>query len=177
MRRSTAILAAVLLASCGGTNGNDQKAAEGAEATADASGSGGGAGASVTMQPGQWEITTTVAEVSMPNMPQGMSAPTPPPTTVRTCLTAQQATAPSGSFLTGSGEGAGCTTENMSMSGGRIRGTVQCNQQGTRMRSTMDGQFAPTSFEVNQQVETSAQGMDMTMQSRVTGRRIGDCPA
>jgi len=112
----------------------------------------------------------------VPNLPQGVSGPTPPPTTVRTCLTPQQASAPSGGFLTGSGEGGGCTTQNMSMAGGRIRGTVQCNQPGSAMRSSMEGQFSPTSFEVEQQVETSAQGMEMTIQSRTRGRRVGDCP-
>lgn len=176
MRGSIAAVAVLLLASCGGPGDNQQKAESGNAATPAASGVG-AAGAAVAMQPGQWEITTEVLRMEVPNMPKGVSAPTPPPTTVRTCLTPQQASAPSGGFLTGSGESGGCTTENMSMSGGRIQGTVQCNQPGTTMRSTMDGQFSPTGFEVNQQVETSAQGMNMTIQSRTSGRRVGDCPA
>ena len=174
MRRSIAAVAALLLVSCGGgTDANQQKAEGGNAATPAAS----GAGAAVAMQPGQWEITTEVLEMEVPNMPKGVNGPTPPPTVVRTCLTPQQASAPSGGFLTGSGETGGCTTENMSTSGGRIRGTVQCNQPGTTMRSTMDGQFSPTGFEVNQRVETSSQGMNVTMRSRTSGRRVGDCPA
>lgn len=173
MRGSIAAVAVLLLASCGGPSGNRQKAEAGNAATPAPS----GAVAAVAMQPGQWEITTEVLRMEVPNMPKGVSAPTPPPTTVRTCLTPQQASAPSGGFLTGSGESGGCTTQNMSMSGGRIQGTVQCDQQGSTMRSTMDGQFSPTGFEVNQRVETSAQGMNMTMQSRTSGRRVGDCPA
>jgi hypothetical protein len=173
MRRSIAI-AAVLVASCGGPSGNRQAAEDGNAATP---AGGGGTTAAVAMQPGQWEIVTEVVRMDVPNMPKGVSAPTPPPTTVRTCLTPQQAGAPSGGFLTGSGEGGGCTSRNMSMAGGRIQGVVQCDQQGSTMRSTMDGRFSPTSFEVNQQVETSAQGMNMTIQSRTSGRRVGDCPS
>ena len=171
MRRSIAAITALLLASCGGESGEDQAAEKGKAAAA------GGGGGGVSMQPGQWEIRTEVVRMEIPNMPQGMSGPMPPATTVSTCLTPQQASAPSGGFLTGSGEGAGCTTENMSMADGRIRGTVQCNQQGSTMRSTMDGQFSPTSFEISQRVETSAQGMNMNMESRTSGRRVGDCPS
>ena len=173
MRRSIAAAAALLLASCSSQSGNEQKSAGNEAAPA----GGGGGAAAVTMAPGQWEITTEVGEIQMANMPAGVTPPTPPPTTVRTCLTAAQASAPSGGFLTGSGEGSGCTSEGMTMSGGRIQGTVQCNQAGSTMRSTMDGQFSSESFEVNQRVETSAQGMNVTMQSRTRGRRVGDCPA
>src|SRR5687767_12418733 len=113
MRRSIAGLTILLLAACGGEAGNEQ-AAEGTKAAAAASGGGGGGGA-VAMQPGQWEIRTEVVRMEVPNMPQGVNAPTPPPTTVNTCLTPEQASAPSGGFLTGSGEAAGCTSQNMSM--------------------------------------------------------------
>ncbi len=180
MRVSIIAIATILLAACGSDAGNEQAAGNAAAPTNADGGSGGGGGmaaGAVTMQPGQWEIRTEIGRMEVPNMPAGMSPPTPPPTTVNTCLTPEQARAPGGDFLTGSGQAAGCTTENMSMEGGRIRGTVQCNQQGTTMRSTMDGQFSPTSFEINQRVETSAQGMNMTMESRTTGRRTGDCPA
>ncbi len=62
------------------------------------------------------------------------------------------------------------------MAGGRIQATVQCNNQGGTMRSTMSGRFTATSFELDQQVETSAQGVTMNIESRTNGRRIGDCP-
>jgi len=176
-RGSTAALAALLLASCGGESGNRQAADGGtagtnAAAAAPATAAG---GAAVALQPGQWEITTAVLRMEVPNMPSGISPPTPPPTTVRTCLTPQQASAPNGGFLTGSGEGGGCTSQNMSMAGGRIQGVVQCNSQGSTMRSTMEGRFSATSFEVNQHVETAAQGMNMNIESRTSGRRVGDC--
>ena len=170
MKPSIAAIAALLLVSCGGQD-STEPSAEGEKASP-----AGGGGGAATMQPGQWEITTEVVRMSAPNMPQGVNMPTPPPTTVRTCLTAQQAGAPSGGFLTGSGESAGCTSQGMTMANGRISGTVQCAQQGSTMRSTMDGQFSPTRFEVNQRVETAAEGMTVNIESRTSGRRVGDCP-
>jgi hypothetical protein len=96
---------------------------------------------------------------------------------VRTCITEAQAAAPSADIHTGSGEKAGCRAENKAMTDGRIQGPVHCEQQGTTMRSTLDGQFTPTSMEMTQRVETAAQGMTMNFESRTTGRRVGDCPS
>jgi hypothetical protein len=175
MRRSVAAMTALLLVSCSG-GGGEEKAAGGDTAAADGPAAAGGGGAMVTMQPGQWEITTEVVRMSAPDLPQGASVPNPPPTTIRTCLTPEQAAAPTGGFLTGSGENSGCTASNLSMTGGRVQGTVQCEQPGTTMRSTLDGTFTPTSMEMNQRVETTAQGMTMEIESRTTGRRVGDCP-
>lgn len=178
MRRAIAAIGMLALAACGGQSGNEQAAKSGnaaAESGGTAAAGAGAGAAAASLQAGQWEITTAVLSMEVPNMPAGMSPPTPPPTTVRTCLTPDQARAPNGGFLTGSGEGSGCTAQNMSMTGGRIQGTVQCSQQGSQMHSTMEGQFSPTSFEINQQVETAAQGMTMNMRSRTTGRRVGDC--
>lgn len=174
MRTSIAAFAAALLASCGGQSGNQQAAPAGNEAApAAATGAGAAAGATA-LQPGLWEITTEVLRMEVPNMPQGISA-APPPTTVRSCLTPEQANAPTGGFFAGSDNPGGCTAENMSMADGRIQGVVQCNQPGSAMRSTMEGRFSAASFQVNQSVETRAQGMDMTIQSRTSGRRVGEC--
>ncbi len=164
-------MAALALAACGG---GGEENAEGGNGTAAASG---GGSASVSLQPGQWEITTTVASINVPNLPPGATPPLPPPSPVRSCLTPEQAAQPTAGFIAGAGENGGCTYENSSMSGGRIEATVQCNAGGATMRSVMNGQFAPESFEVTQRATTSAEGMNMEMESRTTGRRVGDCPA
>jgi hypothetical protein len=115
--------------------------------------------------------------MNVPNMPQGVTPPTPPPTTVRSCITPEQAARPNANFLTGSGESGGCNFENFNMAGGRLQGAVTCNAQGTTMRSTFEGQFTPTSYEMTTQVETNAGGMAMNMATRTSARRVGDCPA
>jgi len=180
MRQWIGIAAALALAGCGGGEGGDANEAAGNAGGNAGAGAGGGeagsGGGSASLQPGQWEITTNVTSMNVPGMPAGMAPPMPPPTTVRACLTAAQAAQPGAGFLSGSGEAQGCTYESNSIGGGRIQAVVQCNQAGTTMRSTMSGQFTATSYEVNQQVETSAQGQNMQIESRTTGRRVGDCP-
>jgi hypothetical protein len=183
MIRSIAAAAALLLASCGGQSANQQAdqsgnaaapaAATTAAGTTRAAGAGGGGAA---LQPGQWEVTTQVVRMEVPNMPAGMTPPTPPATTVRTCLTPEQARAPNGGFLTGSAENSGCRSENMSMVGGRVRGTVVCNRQGATARATMDGEFSPTGYTIDQRIETTTAGANVNIESRTSGRRVGDCP-
>lgn len=171
MRQWIGFAALAALAACGGGGDDGNKASvSGGEA-------GGGSTAGAAMQAGLWEITTTVSRMSAPGMPAGAAMPMPPPTTVRSCLTEQQAAQPGAGFFTGSGEGQGCTYESNAISGGRIQAAVQCTQQGSTMRSTMTGSFSATSFDIAQQVRTSAQGMAMEMESRTVGRRVGDCLA
>lgn len=184
MRTKATFVATLLLAACSGGEqaGNEAGNAAGNQAAANAGdsaggGDGGGGGGAVALQAGQWETTVQVTRMSMANMPGGVSPPTPPPTTVSYCLTPEQAARPSADFLTGSGESGGCTYQDFSMEGGRISGTVTCESAGTSMRSTMDGQFTPTGYEMNTQVQTTAQGMTMDMETRTTARRVGDCPA
>ena len=189
MRRRMTAIAALLLAACGGESGESDagNAATGREAAAGAGGdsadtadgeAGGGGGGAVTASfaPGLWETTTEVLSMNVPNMPQGFRPPMPPATTVRHCLTPEQVSRPPADFMSGGGESGGCTYQDFAMANGRIRGTVQCGAEAGSMHMTMDGSFTPTRYEMNQQVETSGQGMTMNMESRTTGRRVGDCP-
>jgi hypothetical protein len=174
MRQWIGIAGALALAACGGGGGDANKAADGEGAAAK-----GGGGGAVAMQPGEWEMTTTVTRMNMPGMPAGTNAPMPGPQTVRNCLTPEEAAQASENFLsetTGAGEG--CTSENSSMSGGRIQATVQCNRPEGRVRMTMNGQYTATTLEMTQQVQTTAPGgQNVEMEARIAGRRVGDCPA
>lgn len=189
MRRGMTAIAALVLAACGGGSGGSDtgNAAAGGEAAADPggdavdttggdAGGGGGGAVAASFAPGLWETTTEVLSMNVPNMPQGFSPPMPPATTVRHCLTPEQAGRPPADFMSGGGESGGCTYQDFAMSNGRIRGTIQCGAEAGSMRMTMDGSFSSTRYEMNQQVETSGQGMTMNMESRTTGRRVGDCP-
>lgn len=171
MRKSAVAIAALLMISCSGQEKGGNEAA-GNEAGGSESG---GTAAAASLQPGQWETRIEVTKMSVPNMPQGMSPPLPPPTSVSYCLTPEQAAQPNANFLTGSGESGGCTYENFSMRNGRLQGTVQCNHEGATMRSTMDGSFSATSYEINSRAQTSMSGMTMEMETRTSARRTGDC--
>ena len=174
MRKSMCAAAALLLAACGSQDeGGKSEAGEAGKAAAgEAAGSGG-----VSFEPGLWETTVQVVSMNMPNMPAGMSAPMPPPTTTTYCMTPEQAARPSADMLTGSGASGGCTYENFSMTNGRLQGAVQCSQEGASMRSTMDGRFSANDYEIDTQVQTDTGGVTTRMEARTTGRRIGDCPA
>lgn len=178
MRGSFAGVMALLLVSCSGGGGDKQaESGGGNEATAADTGGAGLAGANVAMQPGEWEITTQILSMDIPNMPQGVQSSIPAATTIRNCVTPEKASRPSADFLSGKGENSGCVVDNMSTAGGRIDGTIRCESQGTTTRVTMNGQMTPTSMEITQRIEANAQGMNMNMEGRVTGRRVGECRA
>jgi hypothetical protein len=175
MRQWIGYAAAFALAGCGGGGDGNQSGDGNQASTAKA---GGGASANVTMQPGQWEMTVTVTRMNVPGMPAGMTPPMPPPQTSRTCITPEEAQQASSSFLnetTGAGEG--CTSQNSSMSGGRIQANVQCNRPEGQVRMTMNGQYSATTLDMTQQVQTNQGGRNVEMEARIAGRRTGECPA
>lgn len=177
MRRSITAIAALLLVSCGGQDQAGNASTEGNEAATASGGDGGGGAAAASFEPGQWETTTAVTRLNMAGMPAGVTPPMPPQTTISYCMTPDKARRPDANFLTGSSEGSGCSYTDFTMSGGRIQGIVQCNQQGTSMRTAMSGRFTATGYEMTQQVQVTAGGITTDMESRTTGRRVGDCPA
>ncbi len=167
MKRILSAACFLALAACGSDGGSDS-ANGGSEA-------GGATSAGVNMEPGQWEMTSQILSMEVPGMPAGTQMPTPPATTISMCLTPEQAATPNAGFLTGAGENSGCRTEGMNFANGRVSGTVICEMEGTRMRSTVDGQFGSTNYEISQRAETEANGMTTRMEVRTTGRRIGEC--
>ncbi len=169
MRQWIGLAAVAALAACGGGSTNETNTGKAAET----GGGGSGTATAAAMQAGMWEITTNVTRIGAPSMPAGASMPMPGPTTVRTCLTPEQAGQPGAGIFTGAGEGQGCTYESNNISGGQVQAVVQCNQGGQTMRSTVTGRFEATSFEVSQQVNASG----VEMESRTVGRRVGECTA
>jgi hypothetical protein len=175
MRHKLIAIATVLAAACG----SPDKAGNGA-ANAGAGESAATGGTAIALTPGEWETTVDVTGLNIvggPQLPGGMSPPLPPPTTIRSCLTAEQAARPNANFLTGSGERGGCNYEDFSMAGGRIQGTVTCSSGGTTMRTTMNGRFGADSYETESQSRITTNGMTMETAGRTRSRRVGDCPA
>lgn len=184
MRRPILAGAALLAAACGSQEKAGNAAAEANEAAPAADGgaapAAGGGGAALALTPGEYETRIEVLRINMldaPGLPKGMTSPLPPTTTVRSCLTPEQTRRPDANFLTGSGAQGGCAYENFSMAGGRIQGSVVCNNAGTRMRTTMNGQFTPQGYQMESESRVEGNGVTMETASRITTRRLGDCAA
>ena len=158
----------LLIASAGNTRNADET-----EPSQEAGSPGNVAGAQ--FEHGEWEVTTEVLVIDAPDMPGGADMPLPPPTSVRMCMTPEQASRPFADMLTGSGESGGCSFEDISIANGSIRATAYCENDGYSMRSTMRGQYSSRRFELEQQVTMPAGAPLTALSARSTGRRVGDC--
>ena len=180
----TAAAMALLLASCGSREEADNDAAGAGNMSAPANdqaaaGDGPAGAATAELRPGQWETTVEILRMDLgnvPGMPAGVTPPVQAPVTVRSCITPEQARRPDAGFMTGAQDKSGCSYEDFSMSGGRLRGTVTCNQQGSTVRATFDGSFGAESYRLESESRVSANGTEVSTATRITARRIGDCP-
>ena len=160
------------LAACGGGESPDANGAAGNAAD------GGASAAGVQLQPGQWEMTQHTLDISAPGMPAGAADMMKPgPVTISTCITPQQAQKPGADLFSGEAD-ASCKQEGFKAAGGEVSGTMTCSGEGSGTTvMKMDGEFSPTEFDIEMEMTTEAQGSQMTMEMRSSGRRIGDCPA
>ena len=153
-------------------------AACGSSDKGDGSGSAAGGGG-VKLQPGEWEMKMETVSVDAPGLPPSVAAAMKQPAaTSRTCMTPQEAEGPKADMFAGSA-GANCKQEGFTWSGGKIKGTTTCEPTGGagKTRMEMDGTYSAQSMDMNMKMTTEAAGTPMTVETRMTGRRIGDCPA
>ncbi len=142
----------------------------------------------ISLQPGEWETTQEVVDITIEGAPEGMpqgmmDAMKGRKTTVRNCITPEQAEKPSADFLTAQKDSK-CTYSGFEMAGGTLRGTVSCpGGEGGSANVTMEGKYTPTSYAMNMEMRSQGMGgakmpgMTMHMKMRSAGKRIGECPA
>jgi hypothetical protein len=168
--------AALALAACGSSGGG--KAGENGSAAA--TGSGGGSASGVSLQPGEWEMKMEVVDMKVEGMPPGLaeSMKSRAGGTNRTCMTAEEAKGPKGDIFAGDKSG-NCKSEGFKWSGGRIQGKTTCPGQGGTGQTvmTMEGSYSPQSIDMTMKSQTDMAGKPMTMEMRVSGRRVGECTA
>ena len=178
MRLHTIAATMLLLAGCGSQSANQGAGAnqQAAAAPAAAAAAGGGSG-SLTIQPGEWEISMEMQAAEVSGMPAGMHLPQIPPTTVRSCVTPEQVSRANASFLGGgaSHSGFNCDYSGVTIAGGRIQGTSTCHSPAMEATITMDGSFTPTSYDVHQQMRSTMRGRTSSSTTHLVGRRIGEC--
>jgi hypothetical protein len=165
--------AALALAACGSSADKD---GNGTEAAA-----GGGGGASgVSLRPGEWEMKMEVVGVAAEGLPPGMAEGMKKSAsrTDRTCMTPEEARAPKGDLFAGNQAG-GCKSEGFKWEGGRIEGKTVCPGQGGAGETTMTmaGSYSAESMDMTMKSQTDLMGKPMTMEMRVSGKRVGECSA
>jgi hypothetical protein len=179
--------AALALAACG-SSGGDKAGEGGGNGSAAATGSGGsdgggvsgGSGSAVSLQPGEWEMKMEVVNVKVEGLPEGVAdgMKSQAGGINRTCMTPEEAKAPKGDIFAGD-KSANCKSEGFKWEGGRIEGKTTCAGQGGTGQTvmTMDGRYTPQSIDMTMKSDTEMMGKAMTMEMRVSGKRVGECTA
>jgi hypothetical protein len=185
MTIALAATASLALAACGGgdsgssgnaAGGNESAGRESANGAAPASASGSaaapGAG-DVKISPGLYETTV---ELSIAGLPDSIAkAMRAEKKTSKSCVTPEEAAKGSGDLFAGKDQG--CQSKDVVFRGGRIQGTLTCpaGAGGGTSTISLDGSYSSTSFDVRSHMSTRTQGQDMKVDTRIVGRRIGEC--
>jgi hypothetical protein len=129
-----------------------------------------GVGQGSTMQPGKWEISTTVVSVDMPGAPPQVAQMMAGKTTVLSqCITPD---------MVSKGETAptrpGCTVTHSPFGIGLVTSKVVCQTNGGTMTATNKGVFSPTSYSMDGKIEMTGK-TSMTEVIKTSGKRVGAC--
>lgn len=160
------------LAACGGSETNETS--DGGDTTgSETAASGGGA---MQIEPGEWEVTSEMVNIEAPDMPPEVAAAMKQSmgekTSSRQCITPEEAVG--GEFVTPDPD-AQCTKQGFSFAGGQMQGTMTCTSDEGKATISISGRHSGTSFDMSSKVTSANQGGSLTMESRVTGRRLGEC--
>ena len=120
-------------------------------------------------------------EVNAPGMPAEVAAmmKSQAATATTMCISEEEANRSDANLFTGKMD-KNCTTEGFEAKRGRVKGTITCNATAGEGKMTMevDGAFKRESYEVTTRMDMQGMGGEaMKMETKVTGRRLGDCPA
>jgi len=181
---SGALAPLLILAACGGTtdadsDGDGKISSEEAAAVA----------ADVKITPGEWENTVEFVEVKidetkLPAEARGMIGPmlqsmVGQKTTVKNCITPEEAAKPDAAFLSGNDDGE-CEYEKFNFGRGKMDIAMTCKgggADGGDAKVTMAGDYSPTAYTMDMNITTNApQAGEMTIKAKSSARRIGECP-
>lgn len=137
----------------------------------------------VTLEPGEWENTVEIVDVSIEGLPAGaptgmMDSMKGKVTTSKSCITEEEAENPGAQFFAAQ-EKTNCEVKKFAMSGGAVSSEMACANMGGapgEMTMKMDGQYGPSSYEMTMNMLGGAAGMKMDISAKSNGKRIGKCP-
>lgn len=139
----------------------------------------GAQGPSEMLQAGQWQSTTSIADVTIPNLPPQMAGLVKSqfrkPQTVTYCIKPEDLKRP-GAQAMGGKNAKDCEYEEWSYSGGKMHAVVVCKANGGTLRMVTDGTGSSTAYSARFNTTISGSQMGaMTMKGTVSGKRIGEC--
>ena len=164
MRSLMALLPVLVVAAC---SEGDAGASKEAAAPADK-----------TMRAGQWETTTEVTRLT--KLDEGAPAIDTPAGTkasFTSCIAEADRKKPAPDLF--AGEKAECEYKDFYMARGRMNATMSCQLPGVgEVLSSVEGSNDPASFEgtISSTSRLAGSG-DVRIDAKISGRRIGDCPA
>jgi hypothetical protein len=169
--RRLGLLLPLLAAACGGNGAEPEMSANEVAATLQ----------SMRIAPGQWRTSRVVTGATGPNMPrQVQQAMLRGRDIGQHCITPAEADRPAASFLARQGASQ-CRYYGFSYAGGRMQGMMRCTGGGMpgMMETRIDGHYAPDRMDVTMTMNATGQprGADATITTRITGHRVGACPA
>ena len=117
--------------------------------------------------PGHYEVTTTT------HFSDGLM----PDTTVTTqnCLTQEDLDKDPASVFADLPEGKSCEVSDFLMEGGEIRMRILCAAPDGDMTMTVNGSYQDEVYQMTSDVVVSVGDQEVTMQSSINGKRLGDC--
>ena len=128
---------------------------------------------------GQWEMTTEVTNVSQRDKgTPAIDTPKGSKATVASCVGESDAKKPQPALFASAGSE--CEYRDFYMQSGRLNATLSCSRAGLSgtIATNINGSFTADSFEGTATTETSLSGDgDVRIDSRLAGRRTGDCTA
>ena len=156
------------LAACGAGESRDMTAAEVAAELRQ-----------LRVEPGLWEVTSLVVDARGENMPREARARIKGHRrTIRNCVTPAQAARPDANFMQIQQRG-GCAYRGFSIEGGRMRGEMRCTGGSLpgAVTTSMDGRYGAGRYDIAMRMVSTGmpEAANMTIETRTTGRRIGDC--
>lgn len=130
------------------------------------------------VNPGLWQSTVTLDEMTIPGMPPEVAAQMKSVqgrTQVdQQCLTPEQAKRPKEDFFGGKEN---CRYERFTMGNGRIDAVMNCSEGGATQKMTMAGTYSGNAYDMRMEMQAAgaSQGSGMGMKMRVDAKRIGEC--
>lgn len=119
--------------------------------------------AAFEFNPGQYEITSSV---EMPGMPAGSI----PAQTMVQCMTQKDPVPKTGDA------GQDCKIKNIKQSGNTMTWDMECVQQGQKITSQGQMTFSKDKFKGTSTIHMGPEAGNMTVVTRISGTRLGDCP-